>query len=178
MKYGHQFGLIPDNIYNDLQYSENLIKKSIEYFKSAFIPPKDVNPYLARVGGTELKQPDSVSQIIKRNEININDVLNLGFFEGNEIINELKQNPQAVNQVEIELKYEGYIKRQGIQASEFEENEKMEIPVEFDFSKVKSLSTEGREKLSKVRPRSIGQASRIAGVSPSDVSILTIHMKS
>lgn len=178
MKYGNGFGLIPDDIYSQVKHKEKLTGESIEYFKSTFISPNDVNPYLAGLGAAELKQPDRISQLIKRNEINLPDFLNIGYFNNNDLVSGLKQNPEAINQVEVGLKYEGYIKRQNIQADEFEENETMEIPVEFDFSKVKSLSTEGRERLSKVRPRSIGQASRISGVSPSDVSILTVHMKS
>ena len=133
-------------------------------------------------GSTLLKQSDSLSQLIKRNEINLPDLLRhllkTDTYKNTGILNELIQNHEAVNQVEIGLKYEGYIKRQNLQANEFAENETMEIPLEFDFTKIKSLSTEGREKLAKVRPRSLGQASRISGVSPSDVSILSIHMKS
>ncbi len=101
----------------------------------------------------------------------------LELFKDNNIINLLKQNKEALNQVEIELKYEGYIIRQLEQAENFEHVEGTVIPDDFDFNKIKSFSTEGREKLNKVRPRSIGQASRIAGVSPSDISILTIYMK-
>jgi tRNA uridine 5-carboxymethylaminomethyl modification enzyme len=82
-----------------------------------------------------------------------------------------------MKQIEIELRYEGYIQRQFEQVESFERSELMEIPEVFDFNKIKSLSTEGREKLNKVRPRSIGQASRISGVSPSDVSVLSIYMK-
>ncbi|HEY3250943.1 MAG TPA: tRNA uridine-5-carboxymethylaminomethyl(34) synthesis enzyme MnmG, partial [Ignavibacteria bacterium] len=82
-----------------------------------------------------------------------------------------------VNQVEIELRYEGYIQRQIEQAKNFNQVESMEIPQNFDYHKIRSLSTEGREKLNKIRPSSLGQASRIAGVSPADVSILMVYMK-
>jgi tRNA uridine 5-carboxymethylaminomethyl modification enzyme len=189
MKYGNRFGLIPDDMYSRVVNKEQLIKESIKYFKSTFISPKDINAYLAGLNtglpgqeGTperiaELKQSDSLSQIIKRNEIKLGDLLNIEYFNESGLADNLKQNSEAVNQVEIELKYEGYITRQNIQTNDFEQNETAEIPAELDFNKIKSLSTEGREKLNKVRPRSLGQASRIAGVSPSDVSILSVYMK-
>ena len=82
-----------------------------------------------------------------------------------------------MNQIEIELRYEGYIQRQFEQVENFEKSESVEIPEVFDFNKIKSLSTEGREKLAKIRPVSSGQASRISGVSPADISILTVYIK-
>lgn len=98
-------------------------------------------------------------------------------FNGNQLIEQIRQKPEIVEQVEIELRYEGYITRQAEQVEAFNKMESVELPENFDFNKIKSLSTEGREKLNKVRPRSIGQASRIAGVSPSDTSILSIYVK-
>ncbi len=177
MKYGNKFGLIPDDIYSKVVDKEILIKEAIKYFKSTYISPKDVNEFLSEINATELNQSDSLSQLIKRNEIKLPELLNIEYFKENNFINVLKQNEEAVNQIEIELKYEGYITRQNAQVNEFEENESEDIPEEFDFTKIKSLSSEGREKLVKVRPRSLGQASRIAGVSPSDVSILAVYMK-
>ncbi|CUS78259.1 glucose-inhibited division protein A [Candidatus Kryptonium thompsonii] len=83
----------------------------------------------------------------------------------------------VLRQVEIEVRYEGYIQRQLEEIEKFEKYETMEIPPDFDYNKVKSLSTEAREKLMKVRPRSIGQASRISGVSPADISVLMVYLK-
>jgi tRNA uridine 5-carboxymethylaminomethyl modification enzyme len=78
--------------------------------------------------------------------------------------------------VQIETKYEGYLKRQQEQVRQFEQSESMEIPVGFEFHKLKSLSNEGKEKLQRVKPRSIGQAARISGVTPADVSVLMISL--
>ena len=178
MKYGAKLGLIPDEMYKSVLEKERLIKDSIEYFKRTFVSPKDVNGFLQSINSTEIKQSDSLSQLIKRNEISLPEFLKLEYFKENNLAQSLIHNPEAVNQVEIELKYEGYIQRQNEQAENLEQVEGMIIPEDFDFNKVKSFSTEGREKLNKVRPRSIGQASRIAGVSPSDISILTVYMKS
>ena len=177
MKYGNKFGLISDDAYQKVVERQKLINDSMQYFKSTYVSPKEVNGYLKSTGSQELKQSDSLSQLIKRNETKLSDFLEIDYFKENNLFNELKSNVEAMNQVEIELRYEGYIQRQIEQAENFNQVETIEIPGDFDFSKIKSLSTEGREKLSKIRPGSIGQASRIAGVSPADVSILIVYIK-
>lgn len=177
MKYGHKLGLIPDDIYGRTVEKETLISGGVNYFKSNFASPKDVNDYLISKGSPELKQSDRLSQIIKRNETSLKDFINIPAFEGNPLLEKIKQRPEIIEQIEIELRYEGYITRQAEQVEAFNKMESVEIPEKFDFNKIKSLSTEGREKLNKIRPRSIGQASRIAGVSPSDASILSIYIK-
>jgi tRNA uridine 5-carboxymethylaminomethyl modification enzyme len=176
-KYGNKFGLIPDDMYRRVQEKQKLVTEALEYFHSTYISPKDVNDFLKNSGSNELRQSDSLSQLLKRNELNLPDLLEIEYFNESAIAAKLKQNKAAARQAEIELKYEGYIQRQIEQAENFAEVEKVIIPEGFDFTKVKSFSAEGREKLIKVRPRSIGQASRISGVSPSDISILTIYMK-
>jgi len=177
MKYGHKFGLIPDDVYKNTVEKEKLIKEGISYFKSDFIPPKDVNPYLESINSPPLKRSDSLSQVIKRNEVILADLLNLRYFNENKLAQKILADKEMISQLEIELRYEGYITRQAEQVASFERSESVIIPENFDFNKIKSLSSEGREKLNKVRPRSIGQASRISGVSPSDTSILTVHIK-
>lgn len=177
MQYGHKFGIIPDDIYKNVIEKGKLISEAIKYFKSTYAAQNDVNDFLRESGSAQLKQSDSFAQLIKRNEIRLEKLLQLKCFNENPLAQRLKQNKEAVNQVEIELRYEGYIQRQTEQAINFTQVEAMVIPEKFDYSKIKSLSTEGREKLNKIRPASIGQASRIAGVSPADVSILTVYMK-
>ncbi len=177
MKYGNMFGLIPDDVYNGMLKKEKLINEGIKYFKSNYISPRDVNPYLESVNSQPVRQSDSLSQIIKRNETRLEDFLNLECFSENELLAQLRGNREVMDQIEIELQYEGYIARQAEQAENFNKIESVVIPEDFDFNKIRSLSTEGREKLNKVRPRSIGQASRIAGVSPSDTSVLTVYIK-
>jgi tRNA uridine 5-carboxymethylaminomethyl modification enzyme len=84
---------------------------------------------------------------------------------------------EVLEQIEIELKYEGYIQRQQEQIERSEAFEDRKIPVDFDYAKIKSLSTEGRERLGKIKPESIGQASRISGVTSSDVSVLMVYLR-
>jgi tRNA uridine 5-carboxymethylaminomethyl modification enzyme len=177
MKYGKKYGLIPENIYDAMLKKDELISEGIKYFKSNYISPRNVNPYLESVNSQPVKQSDSLSQIIKRNETTLSEFLKLECFKENNLLHEIRQNTEVMEQIEIELQYEGYIARQTEQADNFNKIESVEIPEDFDFNKIKSLSTEGREKLNKVRPRSIGQASRIAGVSPSDTSVLSVYIK-
>lgn len=177
MKYGNKFGLIPCDMYEKTQEKAQLIKEGISYFKSNYVSPADINGYLETVNSAPVKQSDSLSQIIKRNETELSDLLKIKYFSGNPLIEKILNDPPALNQISIELHYEGYIQRQAEQAESFEKTESIELPDNFDYAKIKSLSTEGREKLTKIRPHSIGQASRIGGVSPSDISILTIYIK-
>ncbi len=177
MKYGNKFGLIPRDVYEKMLEKAELIKEGIKYFKSNYVSPADINDYLESVNSTPVRQSDSLSQIIKRNETELSDLLKIKYFSGNPLIEKILNDPSALNQISIELHYEGYIQRQAEQAESFEKTESIELPDNFDYAKIKSLSTEGREKLTKIRPHSIGQASRIGGVSPSDISILTIYIK-
>ncbi len=176
-EYANKFGLFPDSMYERVQEKQNLITEAIKYLKSIYIPPAEVNDFLAASGSSTITHPENAAQLLKRNEIDIMKYLTLDFFGAGGAAERLRRDPEALRQVEIELRYEGYIKRQDQHVANFQQSESTEIPDDFDFNKIKSLSNEGREKLNRVRPRSIGQASRISGVSPSDVSILTIYMK-
>ncbi len=177
MKYGHNFGLIPDDVYNNMLEKANLIKEGIAFFKSNYVSPRDVNEYLESINSSLVKQSEQLSQIVKRNETRLSDFLAIPYFAENNLMQKIRQSETLMEQIEIELRYEGYIIRQEEQTESFNKSESIGIPEDFDFNKIKSLSTEGREKLNKVRPRSIGQASRISGVSPSDASILSIYIK-
>lgn len=176
-KYGNKFGLFPCDMFDKVLEKQNLINEGLNYLKSTHIPSSEVNKYLVESGSSEIEHSENAAQLLKRNELDINKFIKLDYFKDSSLIQKLKFHPEALRQIEIELKYEGYIKRQNEHVADFEQSETTEIPRGFDFNKIKSLSNEGREKLNKVRPRSIGQASRISGVSPSDVSILAIYMR-
>ncbi len=176
-RFGNKFGLIPEGIFDNILLKQQLISDGIQFFNSTFIPPAEINDYLNRMNSSEIAQSENAARIIKRNEVNLKDFIELDYFNGDSLITQLRNNKEALNQIEIELKYEGYIRRQNEQVDKFIESEEDVIPANFDFNKIKSLSTEALEKLNKVKPNSLGQASRIAGVSPSDISILSIYMK-
>jgi tRNA uridine 5-carboxymethylaminomethyl modification enzyme len=177
MKYGFEFGLIDSALYNSVELREKTIINGINYCQTKKYHARDINEFLISIGSTEIDSTETISKLCKRPEINLKQLLDL-----NGAINEIEParlllDERALEQAEIELKYEGYIVRQYEAVSKLEKYEETKIPLNFDFSKIKNLSTEGKEKLNKIKPRSIGQASRISGVTPSDISILLVYLK-
>jgi tRNA uridine 5-carboxymethylaminomethyl modification enzyme len=177
MKYGYKFGLIPSDVYQRLIEKEELIKEGLYFIKNRSVKPSEVNSYLERIGSKPIEQSEKLEQIVKRPEVNIAELFELESFKSDNTLQKLLRRRDALRQVEIEIKYEGYIQRQLEEIERFEKYEAIEIPEDFDYTKVKSLSSEAREKLMRVRPRSIGQASRISGVSPADISVLMVYLK-
>lgn len=178
MKYGYEFGLIPKEMYQDLQKRELLISKSIELFNQKRISPLAINSLMEKKGVNNIDNGEFIGKLVKRPELSLKEILENSGLENEELIVELLKNPKALEQVEIELKYEGYILRQQELIEKMEKLEKIQIPLNFNYSNLKTISAEGREKLAKVKPRTIGQASRISGVTPSDISILLVYLKS
>jgi len=154
-----------------------MIKEALYFVNNRSVKPSEGNLYVERIGSKPLEQSEKLDQIIKRPEVNISELFELESFKSDNILQKILRRKDVLRQVEIEIKYEGYIQRQIEEIEKFEKYEAMEIPEDFDYTKVKSLSTEAREKLMKVRPRSIGQASRISGVSPADISVLMVYLK-
>ena len=177
MKYGNKFGLIENELMEKLDSKKKLIDDGINYFSSNTISPKAVNDYFAKNNSSELSQNEFLSNIIKRNEVKLSELLELDVFKDNNLLMKIRENKEAVNQIEIDIKYKGYIDRQTEQISHFETNEQIKIPDNFNYGKIKSLSTEAIEKLEKVKPNSIGQAMRLSGVRPSDISAILIYMR-
>lgn len=178
MKYGYEFGLIPKEMYQDLQKREVLISKSIELFNQKRISPLAINSLMEKKGINNIDNGEFIGKLVKRPELSLKEILENSGLENEELIVELLKNPKVLEQVEIELKYEGYILRQQELIEKIEKLEKIQIPLNFNYSNLKTISAEGREKLAKVKPRTIGQASRISGVTPSDISILLVYLKS
>jgi len=124
-----------------------------------------------------------MSQVLRRPEINTEEFISSGFADDIPAISKIrslgseKLRSEIVQQIDIDLKYEGYFQRQEEEVRKFEVYEGMRIPEHFNFAALKSLSSEGREKMNRVRPASIGQASRISGVTAADISVLMVHMR-
>jgi tRNA uridine 5-carboxymethylaminomethyl modification enzyme len=148
----------------------------VEILRTNSAQPAEVNPVLVSRGEVPIAENERWSQILKRSFISLADIASLVSSQLPEMKTILSDSSIA-QQIEIDLKYEGYISRELEQIARFSKLEGLTIPSQFDFQSVKSLSTEGRERLRKVRPRSIGQAARISGVTSSDVSVLTIHLR-
>ncbi len=177
LKYGYEFGLIEKKMFEDLGKKDNLINEGINLLNNLKLHARDINPLLEAKGLNGIDSTETISKLCKRPEISLNELLNVNGFGGEKIIRELLDDPDSLNQVEIELKYEGYLKRQEENIIKMERYEGMNIPLMLNYFDLKGLSTEGREKLNRIKPRSIGQGGRISGVTPSDISILLVYLK-
>jgi tRNA uridine 5-carboxymethylaminomethyl modification enzyme len=183
MKYGHALGLISDSVYVQLKTKEHHIESGKKFLESAMVSPSDINAYLESKGATSINQKENMAQVIRRPEVNLSEILKLGLFRDEPfvvgLLNETneKLHREIIEQIEIEIKYDGYIKRQEEQVERFEKFETMNIPAGFDFKSLRALSAEATEKLSKIKPESIGQASRINGVTAADLSVLMVHLR-
>lgn len=176
-EFGHRFGLISDNEFKEMKEREVLITKSKDLFDEIKFKPDEINNLLESKATNLIDNAEPVSKLTKRPELNLRVLLQELDLEKYPLVKSLLANEKALEQVEIELKYEGYIQRQQDLIKKMEKLEEVKIPESFDFLKLKTISNESKEKLHKVRPRSIGQASRISGVSPSDISILLVYLK-
>ncbi len=182
MDHGKKLGLQRPAAYSRLEKKRGLVNEGIKLAETLSMRPADVNPYLERLGADKISENEKLSKILKRPEVSLAGLLELESVRTSTLGASLLGEDdrlcrEAVEQVEIELKYNGYIVRQKEQVDKFEGYESQRIPEDTDFSGIRSLSTEGKEKLSKVRPSSIGQASRISGVTPSDISVLMVYLK-
>ncbi len=176
-EYGFKYGLNSKDYFDEVETRKNLINHSVENFNNIKIHASSINAYLESKGQNGINSTETVSKLCKRPELNLRELLNYIENNGYIFIKDLKNDEFALEQVEIQLKYEGYMKRQQEMVEKLERFESAQIPLTFNFTNIKALSNEGREKLNKVKPRSIGQASRISGVTPSDISILLVYLK-
>ena len=170
-KKGYQVGLIDEETYQKLLEKEAAIAREIERTEHATIGgTPEVQKLLEEKGSTLLKSGTTIAELIRRPELNYEDLAPID-----------KERPflpwDVKEQVEINLKYEGYIKRQMKQVEQFKKLEAKKIPEDLDYEKVGSLRIEARQKLEEYRPVSIGQASRISGVSPADISVLLVYLE-
>lgn len=168
---GHDIGLIDDERYNAFCEKRLQIEKEITRLNETVVGArKEVQSFLTSVGSTELKTAVTMADLVKRPELNY-EILEPIDHE-REPLDEL-----VIEQVNINLKYEGYIVRQKQQVEHFKKLEKKLIPDTIDYDEVPSLRKEARQKLKDIKPASLGQASRISGVSPADVSVLSVYLK-
>jgi tRNA uridine 5-carboxymethylaminomethyl modification enzyme len=177
MQKGYDLGLIGKEMIKKLDEKKKLIKDALNYLNSNTLVPSQANEYLKSVNSSELSQGEFINNLIKRNDVNTKELFSTDAFKDNKLIQEVLNNEEALEQIDIDIKYSGYIKRQHEIVDNFNKSEDLKIPEDFKYEKLKSISAEAMEKLKKVRPRSIGQAMRISGVRPSDISALMIYMR-
>jgi tRNA uridine 5-carboxymethylaminomethyl modification enzyme len=175
-KYGHSFGLVSDLIHEKQMTFDERVVNGFNRTKEVKIRQEVINPYLEKLEESTVNKTVSMYEMTKRSKVQLNDLLNLAD-DDSEIFDLMKKKEEITKAIQIEIKYEGYIQRQKKEVEYFLKNEDKRIPDSFDYNSVNSLSTEAREKLNKIRPYSLGQASRIAGVSAADVSIISLYLK-
>ena len=168
---GHNVGLISDERYERFLNKKANIEKEIQRLKNTIVKPtKEVNELLIENGTSELTTGTKMSELLKRTELNYEKLAKIDTERP-----ELSQQEQE--EVEIQVKYEGYIKMQEAQVEKFKKLETKLLPEDINYEEINGLSLEARQKLNKFKPRSIGQASRISGVSPADISVLLIYLQ-
>lgn len=168
---GYQVGLIPKERYQHFQEKYRCIEKEIQRVRETYVSNREeVQKLLQKYNSTALTSGISLAELIRRPELSYDKL--------SPIDQDRPDLPEEVREeVNINLKYEGYIKRQQKQVEQFHKLEKKKIPQDIDYKQIKSLRLEAIQKLSDIRPASIGQAARISGVSPADISVLTIYLE-
>ena len=168
-EYGYQIGLIDENKYKRLQNKKQQIKELEEFLKEHKVTPvKEVNEYLEQIGSSALKDGITLFDLLKRPEINMEHLRHFIEFHYAEEVEE---------QVSIQIKYEGYIAKARKEAEKMLKLEDKKIPEDINYDDIKNIASEARQKLKEVNPTSIGQALRISGVNPADISILMVYLK-
>jgi tRNA uridine 5-carboxymethylaminomethyl modification enzyme len=171
MEVGHELGLINNDTLKEIKERKTQIDREIQRIKQTVIKPDDsVNQYLQRCGTQPIQSGTYLDQLLKRAELGYEMVEALA--KSSEIVTR-----EVVRQVEIEVKYEGYIKKQLNEIEKFKNLERMKIPEGFDFLRIHGLSNELKEKLSSTKPTTLGQLSRIDGMTPSAMSVLMVALK-
>lgn len=153
-----------------LKDSDNLV----QFFRETSVKVEEANPILEEKGSAPIVQPDKMFKVFSRPQLDLQDMLK--FEKVKEYVTENNFEQEVLEQAEIQVKYSGYIEKERNNADKITRLEEARIPESFDYDKVKSLSYEAREKLKKIRPVTISQASRISGISPADISVLLIYM--
>ena len=168
---GYKVGLISEERYQKFLVKKEAIKKEIERLENTVIKPTEkVNEFLKKHQSSTLTTGAKLAELLRRTELKYDDL--------KEIDEEKVELPEEVTkEVEIEVKYKGYIKLQQQQVEKFKKLERKLLPHDIDYSTIKGLRLEARQKLNKIKPNSVGQASRISGVSPADISVLLIYLE-
>ncbi|MCR4436535.1 MAG: tRNA uridine-5-carboxymethylaminomethyl(34) synthesis enzyme MnmG [Clostridiales bacterium] len=168
---GHRIGLISEERYKRFENKKNKIALEIERLEKTVVPPtEEVNRFLEARNSSPIKSGVKLKELLRRPEITYEDLAQID-----------RDRPELsfaeAEQVSISIKYEGYIQRQLLQVEQFKKLEGRKLPKDLDYSKVDGLSSEAKQKLNKIKPDSVGQASRISGVSPSDISVLLVYLE-
>ncbi|MFA4852409.1 MAG: tRNA uridine-5-carboxymethylaminomethyl(34) synthesis enzyme MnmG [Bacteroidales bacterium] len=175
---GFKIGLVERNRVEALNFKEKAVNEIIGFLKTRNVEPDEINELLVNAETPIINQKIKIGNLLMRPQVNIKDLQNSSAVFNN-FLNELKLDgryEEVLEETEILFKYEGYIEKEKEIAHKMNRLEDLTLPEKFDYNKLKSLSSEAREKLSKIKPATLGQASRISGVSPADISVLLVYL--
>ena len=167
---GYEIGLITQERYDRFLDKKQKVEQEIERLKATKVRPSEINPLLESVGSAPIQDGSNLLTILRRPEVTYAHIGSLS-------PSDLDLDEEMQEQVEIQIKYAGYIEKQLIHVEKLQKMEKKKIPENINYEDVQGLATEARQKLAKIRPISIGQASRISGVTPADISILLVYLE-
>lgn len=167
---GHEIGLISEERYARFLDKKQKVEQEIERLKSTKVRPIEINPLLESIGSAPIQDGSNLLTILRRPEVTYAHIASIS-------PSEIELDEEMQEQVEIQIKYAGYIEKQLIHVERLQKMEKKKIPESINYDDIQGLAIEARQKLSKIRPISIGQASRISGVTPADISILLVYLE-
>ncbi|MCG9971415.1 tRNA uridine-5-carboxymethylaminomethyl(34) synthesis enzyme MnmG [Christiangramia crocea] len=170
----YSLGLASEERMRKMDLKKEKSFKFVQFLKDLSVVPEEANPVLEEKNSSPMKQSDKVFKVFSRPQITMDDIKNFSGVE--EFIAEEELDEEMIEQTEIQVKYSGYIEKEKNNADKLNRLEDIRIPSNFDYAKIKSMSYEAREKLKKVQPATVSQASRISGVSPNDISVLLVYM--
>jgi len=171
---GYNLGLASEKRLKRMEEKLSKSEAFVDFFKQTSVSHDEINPILEASDSAKVNQSGKLFKIFARPNISMDDIRKISTVEA--YIRENNLDKEVIDQAEIQIKYSGYIDKEKNNVDKLNRLEDIKIPPNFDYSKIKSMSFEGREKLNKIKPRTISQASRISGVSPSDVSVLLVYM--
>lgn len=172
---GYKIGLASKERYEKWKLKEEKVNRLIRFIRKESCDYEEMNQYLSTLNSSPLKQKVKISSMLLRPEISVDDLRKgSGMFDN--FIRDMEFTEEEMEQAEIQIKYEGYIEKEKLMANKLEKLNNLKIDRDFDYESLTALSFEAREKLKKIKPATIGQASRISGVSPADISVLTIFL--
>ena len=171
---GHELGLASETRLRRMEKKQKQSDNFVKFFRETSVKPEDANPILEAKKSSLVKQSDKMFKLYSRPNITADDMRQFELVEN--YIQEHELDREVIEQTEIQIKYSGYIEKEKNNADKLNRLEDLKIPKNFDYEKLKSMSTEARQKLTKIQPVTISQASRISGVSPSDVSVLLVYL--
>lgn len=170
----HEIGLASEERLNRMLEKQKYSEAFVKFFRDTSVKPEEINPILESVNSSPMKQSDKMFKIFARPNITLDHLRQIDSVEN--YIKENKLDDEVLEQAEIQVKYSGYIDKEKNNADKLNRLEDIKIPENFNYDNLKSLSFEAKEKLKKIKPVTLSQASRISGVSPSDISVMLVHM--